>query len=113
MTAKQLSNRLRVSQPAVSQYEKNEVSGSITLTTLRNVADALECELVYALLPKRGLEETREAQARRVAERVVRSVAHSMNLERQIVSEEEVQQQIKDLVRQILDEKPRGLWNEP
>jgi len=113
MTAKQLANRLEVSQPAVSQYEKNEVSGSITLTTLRNAAEALECDLVYALLPKRGLEETRAAQAHRVAERVVRSVAHSMNLERQVVSEEEIRQQIQDLGRQILDENPRGLWNQP
>jgi len=113
MTAKQLASRLGVSQPAVSQYEKNEASGSITLATLQNAAHALECELVYALVPRANLDDIRRERAQLVAEKVIRSVAHSMNLERQTVSEEEIHQQIEDLAQEIIDQSPRGLWNEP
>lgn len=113
MTALQLGRRLDVSQPAVTQYEKSEASGSITLGTLRSVADALECELVYALVPRTDLLDIRERQARRIAESAVTATAHSMGLERQQVSAEEIEEQVKDLTNQILEENPRSLWNEP
>lgn len=113
MTASQLGQRLKVSQPAVTQNEKSEVSGAITIGTLRSVAAALECELVYALVPKTGLEEIRERQARRIALHAVNVTAHSMDLERQQVSAEEIEQQVKDLIKQILEENPKSLWNEP
>jgi len=113
MSASQLARRLGVSQPAVAQYEKNEVSGAITLGTLSKTAEALECELVYALVPRADLGEIREQQAQRVAERVLRSVSRSMDLENQPVSNEEIERQVRDLARQILGEQPRSLWNEP
>ena len=113
MSASQLAKRLGVSQPAVAQYERNEAKGTITLGTLRNAAAALECELVYALVPKAELEVICERQAHRIAEHAVGAAAHSMDLERQQVSAEEIEEQVKDLAKQILDEKPRSLWNEP
>ena len=77
------------------------------------MAAALECELVYALVPKTGLEEIRERQARRIALHAVNVTAHSMDLERQQVFAEEIEQQVKDLTKQILEENPKSLWNEP
>ena len=97
----------------MTQYEKSEVSGAISIGTLRNVAAALECELVYALVPKAGLEEIRERQARRIAVHSVSVAAHSMELERQQVSADEIEEQVKDLTKQILKENSRSLWNEP
>ena len=113
MSATQLASRLNVSRPAVSQYEKREVDGSITLQTLRNAASALECELVYALVPRTRLEDMLEKQARRVATQMVLRAAHSMRLEQQDVSKRETAKQIEDLTQQLLLERPRSLWDEP
>jgi predicted DNA-binding mobile mystery protein A len=113
MSAAQLASRLNVSRPAVSQYEKGEVDGSITLQTLRNAASALGCELVYALVPRTQLEDMLEKQARRVATQIVQRAAHSMHLEQQDVSKRETAKQIEDLTQQLLLERPRSLWDEP
>lgn len=113
MSLSQLAKRLGVSQQAVTQYQKNEASGSITLATLRKTAAALECELVYALVPKADITELRERRAYEVANRVLGRVAQSMVLENQGVSEQEIEQQAQDLARQILEEQPRHLWDDP
>jgi len=43
----QLAKRIGVSQPRVIAIEKAEANDSITLTTLRQAAEALNCTLVY------------------------------------------------------------------
>lgn len=113
MSAKQLARRLNVSRPAVSQYEKGEADGSITLQTLRNVASALECDLAYALVPRMKLEDMLETQARRIATKMMERVSHTMRLEQQGVAKEETDRQIADLTQQLLADRPRSLWDEP
>ena len=56
MTAAQLGKRLSVSQQRALAIEQAETSGSITLASLARAADALDCELVYAVVPRTSLE---------------------------------------------------------
>jgi predicted DNA-binding mobile mystery protein A len=82
VSAAELGRILGTSRQLPLQFEKAEAEGSITLKSLRNVANALDCDLVYALVPRtatmRGLIENRtRAQARRH----VHGVEHSMALE--------------------------------
>src|SRR5688572_16631363 len=58
MTTAQLATRLGVRQPSVVAIEQSEERGSIELATLRRAAEALNCSLVYALVPKQPLELT-------------------------------------------------------
>jgi predicted DNA-binding mobile mystery protein A len=51
MTTVQLAKRLGVKQPSVTALEQSEAKGTIELATLRRVAEALDCVLVYALVP--------------------------------------------------------------
>ena len=68
------------------QLEKAEADDRITLKSLRKAADALECDLVYALVPKAGtMRELIENRARRQARKHVLRVEHSMALEDQAV----------------------------
>ncbi len=67
MTSRQLATRLDVSQSAVAQLERSEVAGSIRLDSLRRAADALGCDLVYALVPRTTLEQTVADRAASVA----------------------------------------------
>lgn len=63
MTAEQLGRRLGVKQSSVILLEQSEAKGSIELATLRRAAEALDCTLVYAFVPKKSLEETVRARA--------------------------------------------------
>ncbi len=71
MSSRQLATRMGQSQPAVSQLEHSEVDDRITLATLRRAADALECDLVYALVPRTTLDDTVRRRARSLARRDV------------------------------------------
>ena len=111
MTTSQLAERLSVSQSAISKYERSEREQAITLKTLRRVASALDCELVYAVVPRIPIRERREERAREVARRRIESVQQSMELEDQAISDEEMQRQIEELTRELLDEWPRTIWD--
>lgn len=78
-----LARRLGLNQSSVIRLEQNESDGVIQLDTLRRVADALGCELVYALIPRRSLDETLRGRAREIALAELRSVEHTMALEDQ------------------------------
>jgi predicted DNA-binding mobile mystery protein A len=80
----ELARRLGTSRQLPLQLEKGEAEDRITLKSLRAVAHALDCELVYALVPKEGaLETLLEDRARAEAKQRVLQVEHSMALEDQ------------------------------
>src|SRR5258708_19567944 len=58
MTTAQLAKRLRVKQPSVVAFEQSEAKGTIELATLRRVAEALDCTLLYTPLPQMPLQAT-------------------------------------------------------
>jgi predicted DNA-binding mobile mystery protein A len=51
MSGAQLAARLGVTPPRVTVLERDEVAGAVSLKTLRQAAEALDCVLVYALVP--------------------------------------------------------------
>lgn len=63
MTASQLGKRLGVSQQRALAIEQAEISGGITHSSLARAADALDCELVYAIVPRASLERLVEDRA--------------------------------------------------
>jgi predicted DNA-binding mobile mystery protein A len=65
-------------------FEKSEASDRITLRNLRRIANAMGCELVYAIVPKTGsIEALAEKRARKEATQRVLSVERTMALENQ------------------------------
>ncbi|MGO9434984.1 MAG: mobile mystery protein A [Terracidiphilus sp.] len=82
----ELARRLGTSRQLPLQLEKGEAEDRITLKSLRAVANALDCDLVYALVPRaRSIQELIENQARAEAKNRVLGVEHSMALEDQAV----------------------------
>ncbi len=113
MSSAQLAARMRISRQSLEALEAREVTGTATVDALRRAADALDCDLVYALVPRHGsLESVVTAKARRVAERLVGRAGHTMTLEQQTVPVREAEHQIAVLTRRLLAEWPRGLWDE-
>ena len=56
MTLAQLGKRVGTNASRINRIEKDEISGSVTLKTLRSVAAAMDSELVYAIVPNRKIE---------------------------------------------------------
>lgn len=82
----ELARRLGTSRQLPLQLEKGEAEDRITLKSLRAIANALDCDLVYALVPRAAsLGELIENRARAEAKQRVLGVEHSMALENQAV----------------------------
>lgn len=85
MSQAELAQRLGVTGAAVAQIERAEPSGGVTLAKLGEVAAALDCTFVYALVPNSSLEETVRREALRIASARLGYVADTMALEDQNV----------------------------
>jgi len=109
MTAEQLGKRLGVKQPSVVALEQSEAKGTIELATLRRVAEALDCKLVYALVPNKPLEQSVRERARLFARRRFEPIGHSMALEDQKVDRKETDALIDEVLRET---NPRRFWDE-
>jgi predicted DNA-binding mobile mystery protein A len=108
MTTAHLAKRLGVSQPSVVGFERSEEKGSIELATLRRVAEALNCSLVYALVPNQPLETTIRERASALLRRRRRPIEHTMLLEDQDVAEAVSERQVDDIIRET---SPRRFWD--
>jgi len=112
MTLEQLGNRMNISRQAASQIEKREAEGSVSLNVLRDVANALDMQLVYAIVPKNGtLEEYVEKRAYALAEELYRTANQQMRLEDQAVAEEKMKQAIADAALDYFRTVDRQLWD--
>ena len=111
MSLRQVAQRAGVSRTTVRSAEANEAKGTVQLDSLRLLAQALDCELVYALVPTTSLGRTVEQRAVQMAEAVVGRVSESMDLEDQGVSEVERRRQVGDMAAQILRDRNRSFWD--
>ena len=110
MTTTKFGKRLGVSQSTALGFEKSEVSKGITLETLERAARALDCRLVYALVPSKPLELLVEGQARELAKKRLRATSHSMALEDQRVDEADERDHLERLVQKLLNQPGSALW---
>lgn len=110
MSGRELADRLGVTQQTIPDIERSEQAQTIKLETLRRAANALECDLVYVLVPRRSLDDTVWEQARRKATEHLGAVAHHSRLEDQSVTADDAAAQIDEIAAQLVDR--RGLWTD-
>jgi predicted DNA-binding mobile mystery protein A len=109
MSTYALAKLLNVTQPAVTAFEQGEVNRTLTLETLRRVADALDAELVVALVPRKSVDATLRARAESIAREELGAVTNTMRLEDQEVDSEATREEYAKLVETLLT-SPRKLW---
>lgn len=112
MSGRQFAARLGVSPPRVTVLEREEIVDGISLKTLRQAAEALDCELVYALVPRFSLQQTVRQQAEKVAAAQLERVSHSMALEAQQLKPEEQQRALEYKVEELMASMPKTLWDQ-
>jgi predicted DNA-binding mobile mystery protein A len=113
MTAEQAALRAGVSQQTWTKGEDNEVKGSISLSTLRRYAIALDCSLKYALVPNSGsLEAAVEKRAFKLAKELIERTHTTMSLENQAVTSQERERLTEELARQLTTELGNTFWRD-
>jgi predicted DNA-binding mobile mystery protein A len=113
MTGAQLARRMAITQPSLLELERAESAGRITLNRLGRAAQAMDCHVVYAVVPNNtNFEGLMNKRAESVASIVVGMVADSMALESQDIDAMEQDARIAELKVDLL-RSPRTLWTEP
>jgi predicted DNA-binding mobile mystery protein A len=105
-----VAKRAQISRPRVLQIEKAEQSEAITLRTLRQLAHAMDCELVYAVIPRKPLRQRLEDQIRNVAQSMLARVQHTMSLEDQSLQSKDLKDQLSRLIDTVRASSHRKLW---
>lgn len=112
MSSPQLARRLGISKSQASQMERMEVEDRITLKQLRRVADSLECDLMYALVPRKPVGSMIRDRAMDKAKKLVARTDIQMKLEAQQLTNEQLKTQIEMEADRLVREMPRNLWED-
>ena len=108
MSTAALGARLGITAGAVTRLEQSEAADRIRLDTLRRAADALGCDLVYLLVPRRPLSAVVQERARELARSQVAAVEQTMLLEDQATGQTS---ELEDRLAGRLLERG-GLWSD-
>ena len=112
MSGAQLARRLGVTRGLVSKTEKAELSGGVTLKKMQDIAQAMNCRFVYAIVPETDIDTTLKHQAlAKARDRVKRASTH-MALEDQALSDEQLRLEIERLAENMLASSDSTLWDE-
>ncbi len=110
MTNVQLARRTHKAPQTIEDIQKSEANGTIQLNTLRELAEALNCTVVYALVPNKPLTQMLRDRAQEKAQSRLRTISHSMRLEDQGVGPREEARQLEILAQRLLAGSPKKLW---
>ena len=112
MSLQQLGAKLSITKQSIQDIERREKDGSVTMKTLREVANALDMELVYGLVPKDGsLDALINRKAKELATQIVLRTSNTMKLEDQENSQKRIQKAIEERAASIKNEMPKILWD--
>jgi predicted DNA-binding mobile mystery protein A len=92
--------------------EKAELSGATTLKSLRQAAEAMDCVLVYAIVPRTSLDEILREQAAKKADVELARHHHTMRLENQAMDNRDLAAERERLVADMLAGSLRRVWDE-
>lgn len=112
MSLRQLSAKASIVPQSLKDMENREVAGTITLNTLRAVANAMDMQLVYGFVSKnKSLEQMIEKRAKQLATEIVMRTNNTMTLEDQQNSKERIEEAIAQKTNEIKSEMPKYLWD--
>ena len=110
MSAAALARRLGKTRALVSNTEKAELKGSVTLNTMQSMAEAMSCRFVYAIVPNKRVEDILQARAKEKATQNVRESSQHMALEQQSLTKQQIVFEIERLQQTLLKEMPSDFW---
>ena len=112
MSGTQLANRLGVTKARISKAEQAELTGGITLKSMRSMASAMNCRFVYALVPANEIEEIIKKRAFDKAREQIKSASTQMALEAQALNDKQLAFAVDELAAKMIEKMPSDLWND-
>jgi predicted DNA-binding mobile mystery protein A len=111
MSSRQLARRTGVSQQRLSKIEQQEIIGKIKLSTIKKIAEGLNCAFVYALLPQTTINDIIRQQAEKIVNKRFERVHASMVLEDQEVYGKEKETSYKLAIDKIINQMNKTFWD--
>jgi predicted DNA-binding mobile mystery protein A len=112
MSLRQLGSRVNFSAQHIKQLENREANGTISINSLKEVANAMDMQLVYGFVSKHEtLEQMIEKRAKELATEIVIRTNNTMTLEDQQNSKERIEKAIAQKTNEIKSEMPKYLWD--
>ncbi len=108
-----LAKKLGISQPTLSELEKYEAKGSITINSLKKMADALNCDLKYFIIPRepyKSFEDIIDRQIDKAVKKELNDLNQTMLLENQALSQKEMNYQMDIVRRKMKDKITSKIW---
>ncbi len=112
MSGRQLAARVGVTPQAIQKFQQGEIDGSISLNTLEKVADSLECEFVYAFVPRTTLVEEVMNRASIVAKARAQRTMRTMGLEQQTPTTKAADSLVNEIAQELVLHGGRELWDD-
>ena len=114
INTRQLAKRIGAEHSSIIQFEKREAQGKVTLETIEKLARAMNCTLVYAVIPNEkynSLDSIIDEQSKLAARKVVSKVDHTMRLEQQGLSLDQLEEQVNELADELKLKMDSSLWD--
>ena len=114
LSIRQLAERVGVGHGSINQLEKREPKKRVTLESLENAARAMDCKVVYAIVPQESgatLDDIIRKKAIAAASKILKDVSHTMKLEAQGTSDKQVSNEIKRIANQMIESGDGRIWD--
>jgi len=109
MPLKTMAKKLGYSIQGAKDLEMREANGNVTLNTLREAAEAMDCSMIYFIVPKKPLDATLDSVARMLADKTTKEISNSMALEGQQTTLLE-QKEARNILVDKLKNDPKKIW---
>lgn len=114
INSRQLASILGVDHTVIVRMESREKQKKVTLELLDKVASAMDCKLIYALVPKDNFDSLSaiiDEKALIAAKLIVQKVEHSMQLEAQGRTDEQLKKRITEIANELKNRADSRLWD--
>lgn len=106
----QMAKLLNMTPAAISRFERGELDNTISLGTLQKIAAVIDCDLTYAIVPRKTLRQTLQARALKVATQIISETQKHMALEDQGTSSAFRKERIRELANEFLRNSDKRIW---
>ena len=112
MSAAALARRLSKTRALVSNTEKAELDGGVTLKTMQSMAEAMNCRFIYAIVPEDSIKVILQTRAKDKAQKRVAESSKHMALEAQSLSQKQIAFEVERLTSDMLKNMSGDFWND-
>lgn len=111
MSGAQLARRRGITRAQISKLERTELDGAVTLGSMQKIAEAMDCQFVYAIVPSDTVQGLIDEQAVRKARKLVGKAGQHMALEAQALSNEQMANEVQRVARELKARPPKDFWD--